>query len=158
MHYRRASLAEAVCQEVPILEGPEFDVRLEHPDGGVLRELYHMGDDGGCSEVVWAPDGRFLAVLTSHVANISIIDVPWALRPPQVSNSHWFVREFQFSTESIRKNAARLTFTSTVEIEFELCEYSLPKTQADGGQIQCSQPACKQRMWIPSPLVAGAPP
>lgn len=79
----------AVCQEVPVFDGPEFDVRIERPDGSALRALYRMGDAGGCDEMVWSADGRTLAVLTSHVAGISIIDVEWALAHPREPNSHW---------------------------------------------------------------------
>ena len=140
-----------------MFDGPEFDVRLERPDGRLIRELYHMGDAGGCDELIWSEDGRTLAVLTSHVAGISIIDVEWAVSHPQILNSHWFIRGFSYSTEKVIKRAERLTFVSPLELEFQLCEYSLAETQRHGGKIECSQPAAPQRIRIPSPLVADRP-
>lgn len=56
----------AVCQEVPEFDGPSFAVRLERPDGTVVRRLYETGDADACSEIAWARDGRTLAVLTAH--------------------------------------------------------------------------------------------
>lgn len=148
----------AVCQEVPVLDGPEFDVRLERPDGTRLRSLFHMGDGGGCGELVWSPDGRLLAVLTSHVANINVLDVEWALQHPQVENSHWFHRGFSFSNERQVRYASGLKFVSAEELEFDLCTYSIPETQRRHGEIRCSEPAHAKRMRIPWPLVAGRPP
>src|SRR6188768_4196270 len=37
----------AICQEVPVFDGPEFDVRLERADRSLIRQLFHMGDGGG---------------------------------------------------------------------------------------------------------------
>jgi hypothetical protein len=145
----------AVCQEVPVFDGPEFDVRLERTDRTVIRQLFHMGDGGGCSEVVWSEDGRTLAVLTSHVATITVVDVEWALSHPTVMERHWFTRQFSFSSESVLNHGAELKFLGTSEVEFQLCGYSIQETQRNHGQVRCLEPARPQRLRIPSPLVAG---
>jgi hypothetical protein len=147
----------AVCQEVPVLDGPEFDVRLERSDGRTIRRLFHMGDGGGCSEMTWAPDGRSLAVLTSHVAGITMIDVSWAVAHATEQNQHWFVRGFSFSREGEFMRATSLRFVSASEVELQLCEYSLAETQRNRGEIRCSTPAEPRRLQIPAPLVPNRP-
>jgi hypothetical protein len=147
----------AVCQEVPVFDGPEFDVRLERPDGRLARALFHMGDGGGCSEIVWSHDGRSLAVLTSHLAGITVVDVSWALANPVERNRHWFAREFSFSREGTFVQATSLRFVSPSELEFQLCEYSLADTQRNRGTISCSRPARPHRLQMPAPLIAGRP-
>jgi hypothetical protein len=145
----------AVCQEVPILDGPEFDIRLERPDGSLIRKLFHMGDAGGCAEVVWSQNSRMLAVLTAHVATISIVDAEWAISHPAVLEAHWFTRPFSFSSEDTRRQATELKFVGPSDLEFNLCRYSIRETQRDHGRIQCAEPPTLQRLRIPSPLVAG---
>ena len=145
----------AVCQEVPVFDGPEFDVRLEHPDRTVIRKLFHMGDGGGCGEVAWSQDGRTLAVLTTHVATITVVDVDWALSHPSVLERHWFTRHFTFSPEYVLRQATDLKFVGPSEVEFKLCEYSLKETQRNHGRIRCLASARPQRLRIPSPLVTG---
>src|SRR4029453_8169561 len=81
----------AICQEVPVFDGPEFDVRLERPDGRVVRRLLHRGDGGGGRETPGPAEGPSLAVLPSHVANITMVDVNWALAHVAERNQHWFV-------------------------------------------------------------------
>ena len=147
----------AVCQEVPVFDGPEFDVRLERPDGRVVRRLVHMGDGGGCSELTWSPDGGSLAVLTSHVAGITIVDVSWAIAHTAELNKHWFVRWFSFSREGQFMQATSLRFVSPSEVVFQLCEYSLEETQRNRGKTRCSRPAHPKRLQIPTPLVPGQP-
>ena len=147
----------AVCQEVPVFDGPEFDVRLERPDGRLVRRLIHMGDGGGCSELAWSADGNSLAVLTGHVSDITVIDVRWALAHPDEQNRHWFARGFSFSREREFVQATSLRFISALEVEFQLCEYSLAETQRNRGKIRCSQPPHPIRLRIPSPLVPGQP-
>lgn len=142
----------AVCQEVPVLDGPEFGVRLEHPDGSLIRNLFHMGDGGGCGEVVWAEDGRTLAVLTSHVATITVVDVEWALSHLAVEQRHWFTREFSFSAENVLRQGTELRFVGPSEVEFKLCAYSIQETQSNQGRIRCLEPARPQRLRIPSPF------
>src|SRR5687768_8581751 len=77
----------AVCQEIPVLEGPAYDIRLERPDGSLVRKLY-FGDGDPCSEMAWSPDGRTLAVLTAHVARVRFVDIAWALDHPSTQTSY----------------------------------------------------------------------
>jgi len=147
----------AVCQEVPVFDGPEFDVRLERGDGRLVRRLIHMGDGGGCGEMTWSADGNSLAVLTSHVANITMIDVRWAVAHPAEQNRHWFARGFSFSREGEFRQATSLRFVSASELEFQLCDYSLAETQRNRGTIRCSGPAHPKRLQIPTPLVPDRP-
>ena len=132
-------------------------MRLERPDGRLVRRLIHMGDGGGCSEVTWSADGTSLAVLTSHVADITMIDVRWALAHPDDPNRHWFARGFSFSREGEFVQATSLRFVSASAVEFQLCEYSLAETQRNRGQIRCSGPAQPKRLQIPMPLVPNQP-
>ena len=147
----------AVCQEVPVFDGPEFDLRLERPDGTIVRELLHMGDAGGCSEVAWSPDGRLLAVLTSHVAEINIVDVAWATSHPDERNAHRFRRYFSFSTEGTLRQGTGLTFVSNDELEFQVCTYSLSETQHGRGAIRCPESPRPQRLRVPDPFVPNRP-
>jgi hypothetical protein len=147
----------AVCQEVPMFDGPEFEVRLDRSDGSLIRQLHYMGDAGGCTEMVWSEDGRTLAVLTSHVAEITVIDVQWALSHPDIRQAHWYRRGFSFSNEGAIRRAARLTFISPLELEFQLCDYSIEETRQNRGVIRCSGAQRPQRLRIPSPLVADRP-
>lgn len=149
----------AVCQEIPEFDGPSFDVRLERPDGTHLRDLFRMGDGGGCSEMAWSDDGRVLAVLTSHVAGVSVVDVEWALAHPDTRNSHWFVRGFGYSRERDGPTYARqLTFVSPQELQFEICRYSLEETQQRRGEIRCAESPHPKRLRIPRTLDAGGRP
>ncbi len=152
----------AVCQEVPMFDGPESELRLERPDGSVVRQLLRMGDAGGCSEVAWSPDGRLLAVLTSHVSDINIIDVGWAMSHPDERNAHWFRRYFTFSAEAtLRRGTARrgaqLTFVSNDALEFQICTYSLAETQRRKGEMRCTEPPRPQRLPVPTPFVPNRP-
>lgn len=72
----------AICQEVPALDGPDFDVRLHRPDGTLARRLHHGGDAYRCDELVWSPDSRRLAVLSRANSHMVLIDVDAALRKP----------------------------------------------------------------------------
>lgn len=146
-----------VCQEIPVFDGPDFEVRLERPDGSRIRELYRMGDGGGCDEVRWSGDSRTLAVLTSHVAGVSVIDVEWAISHPDVQNSHWFVRGFSFSSESQPARAAELRFVSPSELQFQLCGQSLSDTTRVDVRNRCTTPARSQRLLVPTPLVSDRP-
>jgi hypothetical protein len=131
----------AVCQEVPILDGPEFDIRLERPDGSLIRTLLHMGDTSGCAEVVWSGDGRTLAVLTSHVATITIVDAEWAMSHSAVLERHRFSRSFTFSSEHTPRQATELKFLGPSEVEFKLCGYSIRETQRNHGRISVRRAA-----------------
>jgi hypothetical protein len=58
----------AVCQEIPEFDGPSFDVRLERRDGTRRRDLFHMGDGDGCSEMAWS-----IGVQDRHHENWGVI-------------------------------------------------------------------------------------
>lgn len=147
----------AVCQEIPVFDGPDKDVRLEHPDGTVIRKLSYLGDASGCDEMIWSQDGQTLAMLTSHVATVYLLDVKWALEHPDVAERHWYSRQFTFSSEQTIKRGTHLRFVGRLELEFQLCPYSIRETQRTRGQIRCTQPPRPQRLRIPSPLVSGRP-
>lgn len=147
-----------VCQEIPMFDGPSKDIRLEKPDGTVIRKLYQLGDGDGCDEMAWSPDGRTLAVLSGHVARIFLLDVKWALDHPDVRERHWYSRQFDFSWEGTIKLGTQLKFLEPLELEFQLCPYSLLETQQSRGKIRrCTEPPRPQRLRIPSPLVTGQP-
>src|SRR5688572_9085862 len=65
----------AVCQELPALDGPDFDIRLHAPDGTLIRRVHRGGDAHPCNEVVWSPDSRRLAVLSRVNSHMALIDV-----------------------------------------------------------------------------------
>jgi hypothetical protein len=144
----------AVCQEVPVFDGPDFTVRLERPGGQVARQLFGMGDGGGCSEVVWSPDGRSLAVVTRHVAVINIVDVAWAMAHPDVDNRHYFHRSFSFASEGSLTLAAGLRFRSSSQLEFQLCPWSMAEARRNNGRLECSEPPRAQSLALPMPFVA----
>lgn len=144
----------AVCQEVPQFDGPGFAVRLERPDGTVLRRLYEIGDADGCSEIVWSSDGRTLAVLTGHVARLRFIDVAWALRNPTVDTAYWSWREVSFGREGQVVAGEGLRFTGQMEIELQLCSYSVEAVRRTGMR-ECMEPSVTRRLGVPQPIVTG---
>lgn len=138
----------AVCQEVPEFDGPSYDVRLERPDGTLVRQLYGIGDGDPCSEVVWSADGRTLAVMSGHVARIRFVDVAWAVSRPDVRTAHWSWRQVDLSTERTRFEGTGLHFVGPTTVQLTLCE-AMPKN---------SNAACEsevRRFDIPQPIVTG---
>ncbi len=111
----------AVCQEIPELDGPSYNVRLEQPNGALVRQLYDIGDGDPCSEVVWSPDGRKLVVMSGHVARIRIVDVQWALSHPAEATGHWSWRMVDLSTAQRHLQSAQLRFVSPTAIEVGVC-------------------------------------
>jgi len=81
----------------PTFDGPDYEVRLERPNGAVVAELYEIGDGDPCDEVGWAPDGSVLAVLTGHVARVRFVDIAWALAHPEVATHNWSWRQVDLS-------------------------------------------------------------
>ncbi len=140
-----------------MFDGPEFDVRLERRDGTRFRELFHMGDGGGCDELIWSPDGRTLAVLTGATATIRMADVDWALAHPEIHERHWLYRDFSFSTDKVTKQATDLRFVSAFELEFQLCEVLASRNPSEQRTDPVQSAARPQRLRIPSPLIAGRP-
>ena len=65
----------AVCQEVPAFDGPEYSTRLHRPDGTFVRNLAYGGDAQPCHEVVWAPDGKLLAILARQNSAVTLVDL-----------------------------------------------------------------------------------
>jgi hypothetical protein len=144
----------AVCQEVPQFDGPGFVVRLERPDGTVLRRLYEIGDADGCSEIAWAADGQTLAVLTGHVARLRFIDVAWVLDHPTVETAYWSWRQVSLAGEGQFLLGKGLRFTSRMEVELQLCPYSLDAVRRTG-MPACNAPSVTRRLSIPQPIVTG---
>jgi hypothetical protein len=143
----------AVCQEIPAFDGPGYDIRLEHPDGGLVRQLYHVGDGDPCSELAWSFDGRTLAILSSHVARIKVVDVAWALDHPSVRTSHWSWRQVDLSTSTRLFRGHSLRFSGESEIELRLC----PVSRDERGRpidTPCDASAI-HRFTIPLPIVTG---
>ncbi len=139
----------AVCQEVPVFDGPSYDIRLERPDGALLRPLYQIGDGDPCSEVVWSGDSQTLAVLSSHVARVIFVDVKWALDNPDVRTAGQ--RMVSFGGERDVLLAQHLRFVAPSEIAIELCPYSLEERRRTG-ELRCSGPAEERQVQIPLPI------
>lgn len=140
----------AVCQEVPVFDGPDYDVRLERPDGTVLRPLYHIGDGDPCSELAWSPDGRTLAVLSGHVARLRLMDVRWALEHPSVETAYWSWRQVDLSTERRLVSGRNIQFTGSRTIELQLCPGPPKQAEQD-----CAPTASTHRVEVPSRIVTG---
>jgi len=138
-----------VCQEVPVVDGPDFDVRLERPDGSLVRHLFTSGDGDPCSEVVWSPDGRILAVLTGHVARVKFVDVSWAVAHPGAQVAHWSLREVSFSTDQVRLQAHDLQFVAPMVVEMTVCP------GVSGATGNCGTAASSRRFDVPSSVITG---
>jgi hypothetical protein len=113
----------AVCQEIPEFDGPGYDIRLERPDGTVVRRLYRIGDGDPCHEMIWAADGRTLAVLSSHVARAIVVDVSQARSHPDGKSWSW-TRSVSLAGQDTPRLARRLRFVSSGEIEYEVCAHT----------------------------------
>ena len=124
-----------VCQEVPEFDGPGYEWRLETRDGAVLRQLFRGSDGNGrCDAAVWSADGTTLAIVER--GTIHVVDVGWALAHPEERKTHWFLRQFSYSTNDVSLRVDHLRFASAREITFDLSGRSM-------------------RLIIPSPLVRG---
>jgi hypothetical protein len=144
----------AVCQERPEFDGPGYGIRLHHPDGRVLRGLYEIGDGHPCDEVVWAPDGKTLGVLSKRNAVLKLVDVEWALAHPSVQTSHHSWREVYLGDVIERRAgeftmADRLRFPSTIEVQ--LCGCS-PARQRHEGIARCAEEPMTHSMPVPQPI------
>jgi hypothetical protein len=140
----------AVCQEIPELDGPGYDVRLERQDGTLVRRLYTIGDGDPCSELAWSSDGRALAVLTGHVARLRFVDVDWALHNPAVTTAHWSWRQIDLSTERRRFEGSGLRFTGPRTVSLHLCDRRTP-----GSSPTCPDGSRTHSFDIPLPMVTG---
>lgn len=136
----------AVCQEIPALDGPGYDIRLEKRDGSQIRQLYQIGDGDPCSEVVWSADGRTLGILSSHVARVKFVDVSWALAHRDVRTAYW--RDVDLSTEDARVEADGLQFIEATTVQVNICRV-LPKN----APVTCEGQT--RRFEIPLPIATG---
>jgi hypothetical protein len=139
----------AVCQEVPAFDGPNYDVRLERADQPV-RQLYSIGDGDGCTEVVWSPDGKTLAVLSGHVARIRLVDVEWAFKNVSVQTAAWSWRQVDLSTEHQRLEGSGLRFVGPLSVALHVCA-----KRTGGDTPACPEGAATRRFDIPVPVVTG---
>lgn len=139
----------AVCQEIPEFDGPSYDIRLETPDGAMVRRLYRIGDGDPCTEVAWSPDGQALAVLSGHVARVRVVDIALAMRRPADDTTRHFWPQFDFSTEHQLRLGKDLRFVGPREIEFTTCTYDLHETQRSRGTFRrCTSPEVRQRFSV----------
>lgn len=126
----------AVCQEVPMLDGPGYSVRLEYRDDRPARHLYEIGDGDPCSEIAWSPDGRTLAVLSAHVARVRFVDVAWAeAHPDDAPRSS----QVSLAGEGQFLHGRSVAFTDPRQVELEVCPYQLADVQRTG-VIACTDP------------------
>jgi hypothetical protein len=143
----------AVCQEIPEFDGPSFDLRLEKPDGTVVKKLYQIGDGDPCSEIAWSPDGRTLAVLSGHVARIRFVDVAWALQQTSETR-HWSWPQVDVGGERDRRNGEALRFTGPREIALHVCGDQGYKP-GDAGRRRCPAGAETRRISVPDRQASG---
>lgn len=143
-----------MCQEMPVFDGPNYDVRLERPDGSILRRLYQIGDGDPCSEMAWSPDGRTLAVLSGHVARIRFVDVAWALSRPATTTAHWSWRQVDLGGEHNPLTGAGLHFVGPLAVELQVCPPQRGPLQPNGRRT-CGPAGVSRRLDIPLPIVAG---
>jgi len=139
----------AVCQEVPVFDGPDFDLRLERPDGSFVRHLFTSGDGDPCSELVWSPDGRILAVLTGHAARAKFVDVGWALAHPDSPIAHWSRREVSLSSEQVPMRGHDLRFVAPMTVELIVCP------PVDGATGDCGAGSAVKRFDVPESVISG---
>ena len=140
----------AVCQEIPVFDGPSYDVRLERPDGTLVRRLYTSGDGDPCTELEWSPDGRALVVLSGHAARMVFVDVAWALDNPTLETAYWSWRQVSFSSERQHLEGSQVHFVSATTAELRLCR-ARSTAQPEG----CPEGSLLKRFDIPLPIVTG---
>lgn len=110
----------AVCRAIPVFDGPDYELRLERPDGMLVTPLYRIGDGDPCLEMLWATDSSTLAVLTGHVARIRFVDVSWVLGHPGVATHYWSWPQIDLSTPEHPRAGSGLRFVGPREVELEL--------------------------------------
>ena len=137
----------AVCQEIPEFDGPGHDIRLEQPDGTIVKKLYRIGDGDPCSEMAWAPDGRTLAILSGHVARVRFVDVAWALQQTG-DTRYWSWPQIDLGSERLHRNAGALRFTGPREIELKVCGPQ-PYRPGDSGRRTCPANSETRRIAVP---------
>lgn len=133
----------AVCQEVPFFDGPGHELRLEHPDGGVVRSFFGGSDADPCDEVVWSADGGRLAMVTRHDGTVWILDVAGAIADERAaeataSGDLWHVSSF--TDADGLKQAWNARFVSALELQVDVCPYSLDERRRTQ-EFRCTLPA-----------------
>ena len=124
-----------VCREVPELDGPGHVWRLETRDGAELRQLFRGSDGNGrCDAAAWSADGGTLAIVER--GSIHVVDVAWAMTHADERKTHWFVRQFNYSTTDASLRVGNLHFANARELSFDLSGRPM-------------------HLIIPSPLVTG---
>ncbi len=145
----------AVCQELPRLDGPDYAIRLEHPNGRAIRHLYEIGKSYACSEIAWSSDGKTIGILSRHSAIVKLVDVQWALDHPRIETSHHSWREIGaglIPPNSGRQVVARcLRFSDGDTVELELCPQSRDTARRDGN-VTCSEAPVTRTVAIPRPV------
>ena len=108
----------AVCQEVLVFDGPEYQTRLHRADGTFVANLAYGNDAFPCAEVVWSPDGSRLAVLSTHVALATIVDAAGASggAPSERTPNR------EVSLTWPQGMARNLRFASNAVLEFDACD------------------------------------
>ena len=137
----------AVCQEIPSFDGPGSSIRLERPDGTLVKRLYEIGDGDPCSEIAWSPDGRILAVLSGHVARVRFVDVAWALEQT-AETRYWNWPQIDLGNDRTHRNAGGLRFTGPREIQLQVCGPQA-YTPGDSGRRNCGAQGREQRVAVP---------
>jgi hypothetical protein len=140
----------AVCQEIPELDGPSYDIRLERSDSTVVRRLGVSGDGDPCHEMAWSADGRTLAIVSSHVARARVIDVARALSEPEMKHWSW-TRSVSLTGHDRPMLARHLRFVAPGEIEYQVCAHQFGK--GIDWRI-CTTPAETRRLRLPGHTAA----
>ena len=139
----------AVCQEIPVFDGPDFDIRLERPDGTMVQRVMRSGDGDPCHEIAWSPDGRTIAVLSSHVARVRFVDVEKALGEGASRRMYW--PEVSLGREGNFTWGHHVRFTTASDVEVSTCPYSLSERRQTGA-YRCLAPEQPRRFRAPACL------
>jgi len=43
-----------VCRAIPVFDGPDYEMRLERPEGTLVTPVHRIGDGGPCLDMLWA--------------------------------------------------------------------------------------------------------
>jgi len=136
----------AVCQEVPVLDGPDFKIRLHRPDGALVRILAFRGDGQRCDEVVWSQDATRLAIRAA--ARVTVVDIDYALRQP----AEQMLWNRDVSLTWPEGAAGNLAFAGRDILEFDACDAA--NVGADG---RCLVEYERRRLDISATPARGVP-
>jgi len=135
----------AVCRERPEFDGPGYRVWLERRAGTLLRPLYESGDADPCDEVAWSPSSRWLAVTTTGVGRIRVIDVRAGIDEP--GDSWAPSRTIELSTGVVLRRVTDVAFIDDERIAFDQCPYDLA-VQKRTGIVGCTGERTRRQRWI----------